>query len=622
MASSSFPVHLAASRTNSSDAQDSQQPRSHSDPNVVSVLSPPPGPGRKRSYGGGSQSDPGGAADRDARPSESDAHHQFRAEAGSRLPSLDTPESTDAADSSKKRKTAKGSRGVANLTPEQLERKRANDREAQRAIRERQRLRTEQYERQIAELKSTRPYQELQNALRQKEAVEAELADLKRCMAAIVSMIQPVLGRSAGLGMSGDDAPVPPGRLAQGLTGAPADQSCQSSFHGHPLTQPLTASSTHNSASTPTSATSPASVGTHGRWQSSLSPVAPPASVDGQHPQPSPEMALLHQQRCDLAHGLDLGSDKLGLHFLIEPNLKIARMQSGVNGAQDSPKYRHVPMKHDWTASMSMMPGMQGAAQPQQPTQSPIYSQPPVPGSGVPPLGPLKSQVPSPSSRSPSLHSLVPSNCPPTCPLDSILLDFLAERRQRAAEGLSQSEIIGPRYPSVSSLLNPAVSAYSHPLSKVFTDILARFPDLSSLPERVAVLYLMFLLMRWQVAPTEENYLRLPAWFRPVRNQIEKEHPAWLDHLPFPKMREKLVAEYEPGEFPFDNFFIPFTTTLSLNWPYEDAYVLLASPTGEELMINPVFEQHLAELKNWTLGPAFETAFPQLTGCYNLKIRS
>jgi hypothetical protein len=332
-------------------------------------------------------------------------------------------------------------------------------------------------------------------------------------------------------------------------------------------------------------------------------------------------MAVFQQQRIDLTHSLNIGPDRLGLDFLVEPNLKIARMQSGVNGAQDSPQYRHVPMKHDWNATMAMMPGAAQTPPAQQP-QPPIYTQPSTPGGVLPPLGTITTPIPAPSiapSIKPHPYSLVPRNCPPTCPLDSLLLDFLAERRQRAAEGLSQSEIIGPRYPSVSSLLNPAISAYSHPLSKVFTDILARFPDLSTLPERVAVLYLMFLLMRWQVAPTEENYLRLPEWFRPVQGQVEKEHPAWFDHLPFPKMREKLVKEYVAGGFPFDNFFIPFTTTLSLNWPYEDSCVLLASPSGDELMINPVFEQHLADVRNWTLGEAFEKAFPQLVGCFNLK---
>ena len=326
---------------------------------------------------------------------------------------------------------------------------------------------------------------------------------------------------------------------------------------------------------------------------------------------------MLHQQRYDLVHGLNLGSDRLGLDFLVDPKLKITRIQNGANGAQDSPRYRHVPMKHDWTAAISMMPNMQGQSQTQPQTQPPIYSPPSINSGGLPPIN---TAAPTPTTSTPPIHTLTPRNCAPTCPLDSLLLDFLSERRQRAAEGLSQSEILGPRYPSVSSLLNPAVSVYSHPLSKVFTDILARFPDLATLPERVATLYMMFLFMRWQVSPTQENYLRLPPWFRPVRGQVETEHPAWYDHIPFPGMRERLVAEYEAPElFPFDNFFIPFTSTLNVNWPYEEAHVLLASPTGEELMINPVFEQHVGVLGNWTLGEAFESTFPALRGTYNLK---
>jgi hypothetical protein len=68
----------------------------------------------------------------------------------------------------------------------------------------------EQYEREIAELKAQQPYQELQGVLRQKEAVEAELADVKRCLAAIVAMIQPVLGGpAAGAGMSAFDTVFP-----------------------------------------------------------------------------------------------------------------------------------------------------------------------------------------------------------------------------------------------------------------------------------------------------------------------------------------------------------------------------------------------------------------------------
>lgn len=209
--------------------------------------------------------------------------------------------------------------------------------------------------------------------------------------------------------------------------------------------------------------------------------------------------------------------------------------------------------------------------------------------------------------------------CASTCPLDSLLLDFLNERRQRAAEGHPVQEVIGPRYPSVSSLLNPAQSAYSHPLSRVFTDILAKFPDISGLPERVAVLYIMFLDMRWQVSPTKENYERLPPWMRPLKCQITTPHPAWIDHLPFPGMREKLVRLYNPKEFHFDNFFIPYTTTLRLSWPYDDTDTLLRSPDSGELMINPVFERHLRNLDNWKLGDAFARAFPVLAEHANIS---
>lgn len=105
------------------------------------------------------------------------------------------PSSSD----NKKRRTTAGastsSRGVANLTPDQLAKKRANDREAQRAIRERTKNQIENLERRIRELTSQQPYQELQHVLRQKELVEAENADIKKRLATVLSLIEPILGQ-------------------------------------------------------------------------------------------------------------------------------------------------------------------------------------------------------------------------------------------------------------------------------------------------------------------------------------------------------------------------------------------------------------------------------------------
>ena len=97
--------------------------------------------------------------------------------------------------------SAGGSRGVANLTPDQLAKKRANDREAQRAIRERTKTQIDGLERRIQELTSQQPYQELQNVIRQKEAIQVENDEIKKRLASALTVLQPLV---AGGGYPGD----------------------------------------------------------------------------------------------------------------------------------------------------------------------------------------------------------------------------------------------------------------------------------------------------------------------------------------------------------------------------------------------------------------------------------
>ncbi|KAI5300824.1 hypothetical protein KEM55_004666 [Ascosphaera atra] len=166
------------------------------------------------------------------------------------------------------------------------------------------------------------------------------------------------------------------------------------------------------------------------------------------------------------------------------------------------------------------------------------------------------------------------------------------------------------------TLRDEAQTALTEPLP-VFTEILRTFPHLVALPDRVAVLYLMFLLMRWQIYPTKENYDRLPEWLIPLPCQYSTPHPAWMDYVVFPRMRERLVSDHT--RYPFASWFIPYTATLSVNWPYEPTDALLATADCDELLINPVFEQHLRDLKNWSLGPAFVQALPQLKDTARIK---
>lgn len=130
-------------------------------------------------------------------------------------------------------------------------------------------------------------------------------------------------------------------------------------------------------------------------------------------------------------------------------------------------------------------------------------------------------------------YTALPRNIASTCPLDAILLDFLAERQARAQEGVPTKVLVGPLYPNFTSIVHPERRDEAHPLSKLFTDILRTFPDICGLPEQVAIVYVMFLIMRWQIEPTRENYDRLPEWVTPRASQLFVPHPLWFDHLPW-----------------------------------------------------------------------------------------
>lgn len=118
--------------------------------------------------------------------------HDLGASNNSPVNGDDNPSSP--AQAGRKRKATSGSRGVATLTPDQLAKKRANDREAQRAIRERTKQQIETLERRIQELTAQQPYQELQNAIRQKDAIQAENDEIRRRLASIMSILQPIVG--------------------------------------------------------------------------------------------------------------------------------------------------------------------------------------------------------------------------------------------------------------------------------------------------------------------------------------------------------------------------------------------------------------------------------------------
>ena len=126
--------------------------------------------------------------------------------APSRLDSADaeTPGPDGAGDGSRGTKTTAGrkcklnsmsARGVTNLTPDQLAKKRNNDRLAQRAIRERTKFHIDALEQQVHQLSSQKPVLDLQAALRRNDDVQAENRELRQGLKSVMDVVQPLLGK-------------------------------------------------------------------------------------------------------------------------------------------------------------------------------------------------------------------------------------------------------------------------------------------------------------------------------------------------------------------------------------------------------------------------------------------
>ncbi|EMC97827.1 hypothetical protein BAUCODRAFT_120757 [Baudoinia panamericana UAMH 10762] len=486
---------------------------------------------------------------------------------------------------------APGSRGVANLTPEQLAKKRANDREAQRAIRERTRNTIETLERRIRELESQQPFQELQRAIAERDAALRDCEELRRRLATVAQVVgsniaegglsvtngaaaqgvQASLNELAALGAQQTPLPtsVPSTSLGPYQT-APYPSHAGSGGFNDTLVHPDLRSPASYSSGTPLTHGSPGTGQPQGstlmKWSPSLEPLnhaqqVPPAQMQqhGQtngghyeHEQASQQLQPPAQLQQPVSN-----SDRCDLRFLLDSN--------------GSPNAQAPAMAYPQTSA--------------QPELLPV-------------------------------HARQPYNTPPSSPLDSLLSDFIANRRAQVKAGVPVHEVLGPEYPDFTALRDQGVSSTQpcHPVSTLLIDVLSKFPDISQLSERVAVLYVMFLLVRWFISLDEACYERLPEWAKPVTEQLERPHALWNDLLPWPFMRKRLVTAASPVKF--DEFFVPYTASLSLNWPYPTDQVLIpdtAAALGEgSLVINPVFEAHLRDLRHWSLGSDFQQAFPDL----------
>ncbi|PVH77653.1 hypothetical protein DL98DRAFT_423430 [Cadophora sp. DSE1049] len=208
------------------------------------------------------------------------------------------------------------------------------------------------------------------------------------------------------------------------------------------------------------------------------------------------------------------------------------------------------------------------------------------------------------------MSNILPRHLAATCPLDQILLDFLASRRVLASQGTPISTLIGPPNPSISGLINPKLKNNAHATSRVMVDVVSTFKD-TNLREQLGFLYIMYATLRWQIGPSQETFDNLPVWLRPTVLQVMAPHAAWIDNIPWPEVRDVLIQN--PVKYPFQDFSELYARCARLNWPFEPGEAVMPRPDDSgELLMNPLFEKRVRTLECWSVGEMFKARFPEL----------
>jgi len=166
----------------------------------------------------------------------------------------------------------------------------------------------------------------------------------------------------------------------------------------------------------------------------------------------------------------------------------------------------------------------------------------------------------------PALWAVVPKVSGPTCSLDTILLDIIDMGLQAPASDIAY-ECSSSIADNIAAVLGPSAAAATQlpvcsAVTKQICDLWGRSLA-SDFPELVAVLYTIYAIVRWQVLPNQKNYERIPSWLRPVPIQLHKAHPVWMDCLPWPVARSKLVESFD--NLRFDEFSKLCVASMSVN---------------------------------------------------------
>lgn len=216
------------------------------------------------------------------------------------------------------------------------------------------------------------------------------------------------------------------------------------------------------------------------------------------------------------------------------------------------------------------------------------------------------------------IWAITPAFTQPTSNVDNLIFSLINKATPVSSSGNHPQEFTATTFPSIMSLLNPSdpTTSDSHPVSSTIAKHVARVVTVSTLPEKIALLYVLCLLVRWQICPTQSHYEALPSHFRPTSLQLLREYPFWVSTIAWPDARDRIIEHMDFTEY--DVFARTINKTFTVNWSYGLAAILQSDDEGG-FVLSKRFLEHVRELRNWTVERELVDAFGFLDGVVNLR---
>ncbi|KIW81723.1 hypothetical protein Z517_04749 [Fonsecaea pedrosoi CBS 271.37] len=151
-----------------------------------------------------------------------------------------------------------------------------------------------------------------------------------------------------------------------------------------------------------------------------------------------------------------------------------------------------------------------------------------------------------------------------------------------------------------------------HPVWNALRQVDQRvFGTWTSKAQRIALMYVCQTLIQYRENPTRENLDRVPVFLRPRPSQEKVQHPAVIDFLIWPGLRDRLVFEHKKYTSTGD-FSAAFVENFNFYWPYSDRDIFAYNPMQNRYEVSKIFLEYAYNFKNWTMKPGFFKKFPEM----------